>query len=51
MRYTWFAIRLFLWGRLQRLSSLLLSREETELIVGEVQRHEEGWGQSRKEGW
>ena len=44
MRYWWFTFRLAIWRKLQEIASKVLSEEEKELLLGELEGMDAKWG-------
>jgi len=44
MRYWWFTFRLGIWRKLQEIASKVLSEEEKELLLGELEGMDAKWG-------
>jgi len=44
MRYWWFTFRLAIWRKLQEIASKVLSEEEKELLLDELEGMDAKWG-------
>ena len=44
MRYWWFTFRLGIWRKLQEIASKVLSEEEKELLLDELEGMDAKWG-------